>query len=33
LHNKVASPAYRARSVECIEPCCSTSSTQPKYMG
>jgi len=30
LHNKVAS---RARHVECVEPWCSTSSTQPKCMG
>jgi len=25
--------ASRARRVECVEPCCSTSSTQPKCMG
>ena len=45
LHNKLscesrlsrsscrACQASRARSVECVEPCCSTSSTQPKCMG
>jgi len=30
LHDKVASRSCRARRVE---PCCSTSSTQPKCMG
>jgi len=42
LHNKLSCEsrlscsscrASRARRVECVEPCCSTSSTQPKCMG
>jgi len=45
LHNKVSCEsrlsrsscrtcrASRARRVECVEPCCSTNSTQPKCMG
>jgi len=31
--NSVASRACRARRIERVEPCCSTSSTQPKCMG
>jgi len=39
LHNKLncesrlSRSSCRARRVECVEPCCSTSSTQPKCMG